>query len=66
MLSDIFDFNQIMNTENFCVKIYPKINASYKGQLNKNGKWEGFGVYITNSGVYEGEWLSDKRCGQGY
>jgi hypothetical protein len=55
-----------MNTENFCVKIYPKINASYKGQLNKNGKWEGFGVYITNSGVYEGEWLSDKRCGQGY
>lgn len=65
MVSDIFDFKTLMDHSNFGVKIYK--NATYKGMINDKNEREGYGVYISEEkGVYEGEWLKDKKNGQGY
>ena len=62
MISDIFDFQALMNHSKFTVKIYR--DATYKGLVNLNGKREGQGVYVADSGlIYEGHWREDKRCG---
>ena len=66
MISDIFNFQELMEHPNFGVKRYK--NATYKGLINpETREREGFGVLINNTGrVYEGEWIQDKRNGQGY
>jgi beta-glucosidase/6-phospho-beta-glucosidase/beta-galactosidase len=62
MVSDIFDYKQLMETSNFGIKIYK--TGTYKGLINEENKREGFGVYIAENGIiYEGEWLKDKRNG---
>lgn len=54
-----------MDHSQFGVKIYK--NATYKGMINEENKREGYGVLIHNtSGIYEGEWLKDKKNGQGF
>jgi len=42
MTSDLFDFHKLMEMENFGVKRYN--NFVYKGQIDKGGDREGFGV----------------------
>jgi hypothetical protein len=42
MISELFDFHKLMEMENFGVKRYSKF--IYKGQLDKDGQREGFGV----------------------
>ena len=66
MLSDIFDYKELMDLPNFGIKKYK--SATYKGCIHQNTQQrDGFGVQIYDNGrVYEGEWLSDKRSGQGY
>jgi hypothetical protein len=61
MVSDIFNYKQLIESRNFGIKIYK--NATYKGLINEHNKREGFGVYLAENNVYEGEWLKDKRNG---
>ena len=65
MVSDMFDFNELRELENFCIKRYRKNNATYKGQVNlETRKREGLGVLFYDDGrFYEGAWLKDKRNG---
>ena len=66
MTSDIFQYDELRYQENFCIKKYK--NAAYKGQVNlESRKREGFGVLLSDGNrIYEGQWLADKRNGQGY
>jgi len=66
MQSDIFDFKEIMQRDDFGVKRYKY--GAYKGQIHEQtGKRDGYGVFINNDGrVFEGYWLNDKRNGIGY
>lgn len=65
MVSDIFDFNELKDLDNFYIKRYRKNNATYKGQISlETKKREGLGVLIYDDGrFYEGAWLKDKRNG---
>jgi hypothetical protein len=57
MVSDLFDFKELMEKSNFGIKRYK--NAVYKGQISEAAQVrEGYGVQINDSGrIYEGEWL---------
>ena len=48
MTSDLFDFHKLMEMENFGVKRYNKF--VFKGQIDKEGHREGFGVQIHENG----------------
>lgn len=63
MISDIFEYQELMKRANFGIKRYK--NQTYKGLLNPTtGKRHGFGVLINDGGrVYEGQWADDKRSG---
>lgn len=64
MLSDVFDYDELRERDNFGIKGYK--DSIYKGQLDGR-KREGKGVCVNDNGrVYEGDWKSDKRCGYGY
>jgi len=64
MESNQFDYEVLKQNWNFGIKVFH--NATFKGILI-NGSWNGKGVMIYNNGwVYEGEWMSDKRHGEGY
>ena len=65
MISDIFNFSEIMNSNNFGIKRYK--NFIYKGQIDKKGQRSGYGIQINNNErIYEGQWDKDKRNGEGY
>lgn len=65
MISDIFNFQTLMDHEKFTVKIYK--NSVYKGMVNPNNERDGQGIYVAESGlIYEGYWREDKRNGDGY
>ena len=66
MQSDIFDFKELMQREDFGIKRYKY--GTYKGQISEaNGKRDGYGVLIYNDGrVFEGFWVNDRRDGIGY
>lgn len=68
MVSDIFDFEELKELDNFYIKRYNKTNATYKGQINlETKKREGLGVLTYDDGrFYEGAWLKDRRHGQGF
>ena len=68
MVSDIFDFSELLDLDNFAIKRYRKQNATYKGQVNmETKKRDGLGVLIYDDGrFYEGAWVKDKRNGLGY
>ena len=64
MLSQLFDFNEICEAEEFGVKRTK--NTLYKGTLVER-KRHGLGCLIYSNGrVYEGEWHDDLRNGRGY
>ena len=66
MMSDVFDYDGLCAEKNFGIKRYR--NATYRGQINPQTQMrDGKGVQVGDTGrIYEGEWLSDKRCGTGY
>lgn len=56
MITDLFDLNKIMKSENSAVKSYK--DSYYVGQVNLElNQREGFGVCVyENSRHYEGSW----------
>ena len=64
MLSQLFDYQQLSETEEFGLKRWR--NTLYKGTLIDR-KRHGLGVLIYDNGrVYEGEWQDDHRGGRGF
>jgi len=66
MKSDLFDFDEIKQSELFKVKKYK--DAIYRGWLDpETYARNGFGVMEYDNGrVYEGSWENDLRTGKGY
>jgi hypothetical protein len=66
MRSKLFDYDTIKQMPNFGCKHFPV--GIYRGQLNELGQRHGKGiqVYSDSIRVYEGDWVHDKREGQGY
>ena len=65
MVSDLFNFSELQNQPNFGIKRYKK--AVYRGQISDNHHREGLGVQVNENGrIYEGEWIADKRNGNGF
>lgn len=63
MESDVFDFNELKNSEMFGIKKYQ--DAIYKGEI-LSGKRNGKGVYKWNNGeIYDGEWKNGVKEGYG-
>eukprot|EP00347_Sterkiella_histriomuscorum_P014581 403360337 len=64
MLSNLFDFDELKQSENFKVKTFN--DAVYHGDF-KEGKRHGFGVMrYFNGRIFEGSWSNDLRHGKGY
>jgi len=63
MSSDLFNYNEIKNSESFGVK--KMADAIYRGQI-KDEKRHGYGVMVYNTKrVYEGQWDNNFRKGIG-
>ena len=64
MISDEFDYTELLKSEAFGIKRYK--DAIYRGEIidrKRNGK----GVIVYNKGrIYEGDWMDDKREGRGF
>ena len=59
MLSKLFVFNEVCESDSYGIKRYK--NCLYKGQL-AGKKRDGLGVLMyANGRVYEGEWKQEKR-----
>ena len=65
MLSSEFDYNAVIDSDNFAIKHFK--DAVYKGEIEADtNKRHGKGVIIYKNGrVYEGDWIDDKRQGRG-
>ena len=66
MVSDLFDFQALQQKNDFGIKRYKKM--LYKGQIDVDtGNRQGMGINIYDDGrFYEGQWMNDKRAGQGF
>lgn len=65
MESNMFDYEQIKQSEFFSMKKYQ--DSFYRGEVNDHGQREGYGVMVYRKNrVYEGQWLCDLRHGKGY
>jgi len=64
MESNMFDYEQIKESETFGLKKYN--DAVYRGEIEVQ-KREGYGVMVYRKcRVYEGQWIQDYREGKGY
>ncbi|CDW90685.1 UNKNOWN [Stylonychia lemnae] len=64
MISNLFDFNEIKQSDVFAIKHYK--DAIYRGQCQEKKRY-GKGVIAYHSGrIYEGDWFGDKRHGRGF
>jgi len=64
MLTDLFDFDELKQSEYFAIKKYKE--SLYRGEIQTRLR-EGLGICVyENSRIYEGAWKTDKRHGKGY
>ena len=64
MVTDLFDYKELQQKENFAFKRYK--DSLYRGEVVEN-KRQGLGICVYEIGrIYEGSWDLDKRHGKGY